>query len=229
MGNGDIGHIVRGYQTDYKRLYASNPENAMVIPVTLVQGFGVIPAGTPLAKVTGDGPAKGKYVPYNPTTPSSAVKNTGRTYLVADTTSSAIVYTTLEDSYRFEVGDQLYVSDSDTTTSSATNCGVITAIDRTTYSHMAKITVTTTLAADFTVALSASIFHKAGASNANTWSDAAGILDVAVDTGVGENAKGGLGSMVIKNAMLYDGMCPNVDSAAETDLSATVNGQFLII
>ena len=59
---------------------------------------------------------------------------------------------------------------------------------------MAKITVTNTINANFTVAQSACVFLIAGADNTNTWSDCAGILEVSVDTGTGENAKGGDGS-----------------------------------
>lgn len=227
---GDIASVVYGTQTDYKRIYYSNPNHAMVLEVTIGAGFGVIPAGTPMAKVTGDGNTKNKYVPYNPTTISSAVLNTGRAYLVSDAPNDTYVYVTMDDSYKFQVGDQIYIADNNSKTSSSEDLGVITAIDRTTYSHMAKITATNTISSStFTVAQSACIFHEAGADNSNTWSDCAGILDVAVDTGTGENAKGGLGTIVFSNAMLYNGMCPNVDSAAETDLSATVNGQYLIL
>lgn len=228
---GDTPHIVRGGQQDYKRLYYSNPDQALKKDVALAAGFGVIPAGCGLAKITGDGATnKGKYVPYNPTTPSSAVKNTGRAYIVADQANSTSVYVTMEDSYKFLVGDQVYMSDANTSTSSAEDLGVITAIDRTTYSHMAVITVTTAPSgATFTVAQSACIFHKAGADNSNTWSDCAGILEVAVDTGTGENAKGGVGTMIISNAVLYYGLLTNIDAAAIADLSAVADGQYFIM
>jgi hypothetical protein len=228
MGNGDTPHIVRGGQADYKRLYYSNPDQALKKDVSLVAGFGVIPQGTGLAKVTA-GTNKGKFVPYNPATISSAVKYTGQAYLVADVGVGTDVYVTMDDSYKFAVGDQLYVADNNTKTSSATDCGLITAIDRTTYTHMAKITITNTLAADFTVAQSACVFHIAGADNTNTFSDCAGILELAVDTGVGENAKGGDGTMILSNAILYNGMLTNIDAAARTDMSATVDGQYLIM
>ena len=228
MGNGDIAHITRGYQTDYKRLYASSPENAMVLNVTLVQGFGVIPAGTPLSKVTAGAPSKGKYVPYNKTVFANYT-NGGGAFLLS-TPSGTDLEVTLEDSYKFAVGDSVIVADNNTKTSSSEAGGLITAIDRTTYPNKAVITVTNSISgATFTATLFAKVFHIAGADNSNTWSDCAGILDVAVDTGVGEKAVGGVGSMVIKNAMLYDGMCPNVDAAARADISASVNGQFLIL
>lgn len=227
---GDIASVIRGVQEDYKKIYHSNPNQAMVIDVTLAPGFGVVKAGTALAKVTGDGAAKGKYVPYNPTTISSAVKGTGQAFLVSDQGASTSVYVAMADSYKFTVGDQVYIADNDTKTSSAEDLGVITAIDRTTYVHMAVITVTSAASgATFTVAQSACIFHEAGADNSNTWSDCAGILDVSVDTGDDENAKGGVGSMVISNAMLYNGLLTNVDAAARTDISASVSGQYLIL
>lgn len=228
MGNGDMAHITRGYQTDYKRLYASNPEDAFVVPVTLVQGFGVIPAGTPLSKVTTGTPSIGKYVPYNKTVFANYA-NGGGAFLLA-TPSGTDLEVTLEDSYKFAVGDSCYVADNDTKTSSAEATGLITAIDRTTYPNKAIITVTNSISgATFTAAQFAKVFHIAGADNSNTWSDCAGILDVAVDTGVGENAVGGVGSMVVKNAMLYSGMCPNVDAAAIADLSIKTVGQFYIL
>jgi hypothetical protein len=227
MGNGDIGHIVRGYQTDYKRLYASNPEDAFVVPVTLVAGFGVVPQGTPLSKVT-VGTNIGKYVPYNKTVFSNYA-NGGGAFLLS-TPNGTDLEVTLEDSYRFAVGDSVIVADANTSTSSSEAGGLITAIDRTTYPNKAVIAVTSSITgATFTAAQFAKVFHIAGADNSNTWSDCAGILDVAVDTGVGANAKGGLGSMVIKNAMLYAGMCPNVDAAAIVDLSIKSVGQFYIL
>ena len=232
MGYGDTPYIKRGGQTDYKTIFHSEPHLALRKSVALCAGYGLIPAGHPIAKVTGDGGSKNKYIPYNPTTISSAVTaagQPGRAFLVQDATASAIVYVTMDDSYKFVVGDQIYCADNNTKTSSATDMGVITAIDRTTYSHMAAITATNALATDFTVAQSACIFLEAGADNSNTWSDAVGILELAVDTGVGEHAKGGLGTIVLSHAMLYNGMCDNVDAAARTDLSASVDGQYLII
>lgn len=230
MAYGDTPHVVRGGQQDYKRLYYSNPDQALKKDISLAAGFGVLPQGIGLAKVTGDGPNKGKFVPYNPTVPSSAVANTGRAYLVSDQGASADVYVTMEDSYKFAVGDQIYVGDANTTTSAAEDLGVITAIDRTTYTHMAKITATNAASGGtFTVAQSAYICHKAGADNSNTWSDCAGILELAVDTGVGEHAKGGVGTVVFSNAILYNGMLTNIDAAARTDISASVDGQYLIM
>lgn len=231
MPYGDTPYVKRGGQKDYKGIFHSDPHLALRKGVALCGGYGLLEAGTPLAKVTGDGNSKNYYVPYNPTTISSAVKQPGRAFLVADAAVSPIVYVTMEDSYKFQVGDQIYVADENTKTSSSVDMGVITAIDRTTYTHMAKITATNNASASFTVAQSACIFLEAGADNSNTWSDCVGILELAVNTGVGEHAQGGIGSMVLSHCMLYNGMLPGdmVDAAARADISASVDGQYLII
>jgi len=107
--------------------------------------------------------------------------------------------------------------------------GAITAIDRTTYLHMAKITFTTAITGSFTVAQMACIHVEAGAVNTNSYCVAVGVLMHTVDTGTGENAKGAVAPMVISNAMLYNGLLTNMIAQARTDLGASVDGQFLIM
>jgi hypothetical protein len=230
MGYGDIPHIVRGKESHMKRIYHSNPDQALVKEVTLAAGYGVVKAGTPLAKVVGTGNSKALYIPYCMTVISSAVAGQGCAFIVSDQGASADIYVAMDDSYKFQVGDTIVIADNNTKTSSSEDLGVITAIDRTTYTHMAKITATSSASgATFTVAQSACIHLVAGADNSNTWCDAAGILDVSVDTGEGENAKGGFGTMVISNAILYYGMLTNIDAAAIADISGVQDGQYLII
>jgi hypothetical protein len=230
LKHSDGPRIKYGGQTDYKRFYHSDPMLAFKKEVTMKGGFGNLPAGTPIAKVTGDGGSKEKYVPYNPATISSAVKNTGQAFLVQDADGTTGLFVTMDDSYKFVVGDQVYIADNNSKTSSSEDLGVITAIDRTTYLHMAKITTTSAATiSTFTTAQSAALFHEAGADNANTWSDCAGILDVDVDTGIGEDAMDGIGTAVFKNAIIHAGVCPNVDSTALTDLSATKDGNYIYL
>jgi hypothetical protein len=122
----------------------------------------------------------------------------------------------------FVVGDDLIIKDSDSATTSSENLGAITAIDRTTYAHLAVITVTATIsAATFTVANGAIVHVEAGADNTNGWSDAIGILEKSVDTGKGESARGAQGTMVVNNAMLYKGALINWDAAALADIGGT--------
>ncbi len=227
----DIPGVIRGVQDDYKVLYYSDPNAALVVPITLMAGYGLLKKGTVLAVnlsalTTGN---KDKHVPYNPTTftGSASENHPGRAYLVANTgTTDSFVYVNMDDSYKFKVGDDLIINDNVT---SAENLGAITAIDRTTYGHMAKITFTTAIGGTaFTTARLAHVFVEAGTSG-NNYSDAVGILEKSVDTGTGENAKGALASMIVSNCLLYEGMLTNIDSASKTDLSASSIGQFLKI
>lgn len=228
--HGETPYVVRGNEEGYKRLFYSNPNNALMRDVTIQAGYGVLRAGTPLAlNASADG-GKGKYVPYAPTTPdSSDVTQKANAFLVSDAGTSTIVYVTMEDSYKFEVGDDLIIYDTSTKTTSAENLGAITEIDRTTYQHMAKITFTSAISGDFDVSRSAAVHIECGADNTNGYSDCAGILANTVDTGEGEDAKGALAPMIISNAILYEGLCEGLDAAAKTDISASSNGNLLVI
>ena len=215
----DTPNIIRGHQTDYKKLFYSNPEAALRIPVTLKSGYGIIPMGTLLARVLNGAAAGvgelGKYVPYNPTDMTGNVPQAGRAYILADSGTAVLVYVTQDDSYRFKVGDDIIINDSDTT---AVNLGAITAIDRTTERQRAKITFTTSTGADFATADSAYIACEAGANT--DFSTADGVLEKDVDTGVGENAKGAIASMLVSNALIYHGACENADTAGIADIGA---------
>lgn len=222
---GDIPYVQMGAQEDLKALYYSDPNAALKVPVTLAAGYGRIPKGTALALNLSAAGNKTKLVPYNPTSfaASGAVWEPGRVYLVADLAGSAnVLYVNLDQSYRFVVGDDLIVNDNN---SSAENLGAITAIDRTTYSHMAKITVTTTTSGAFGTANYAYACVEAGDSS-NNYSDCVGILEKTVDTGEGVHAKGAVAMMIIGNAVLYSGVLTNCDAAALTDISAATFGQY---
>jgi hypothetical protein len=132
----------------------------------------------------------------------------------------------MDDSYKFKVGDDVIINDD---TTSAENLGAITAIDRTTYTNFARITVTTNVGGtSFTTARFAHLLVEAGLS-ANNYSDAVGILEKSVDTGTGVNAKGANATLIISNCTLYSGCMELLDTAAKTDLAATEIGQFVII
>jgi len=224
----DTPTIVRGVQDDYRRLYYSDHNAALKIPITLAPGYGLVKAGSILAKnlsaaTTG---SKGKFVPYNPTTFTGAEDHPGRAYLVADVGASASVcYVTIADSYKFKVGDDLIINDDET---SAENLGAITAIDRTSEQHRAKLTFTTQTSGTFTNAAKGHVFVEAGTSG-NNYSDAVGVLEKTVDTGTGENAKGANATLILSNCVLYAGCMPLLDAASKTDLSATEIGQFVVI
>ena len=223
---GESPNVVRGGQEDYKRLFYSRPEQALMRDVSLRAGYGILKAGTPLSIDAG-----GKYFPYAPTVPdSSDVAQKANAFIVADGTSAAIFYCTMKDSYKFAVGDTLIAYDTNTSTTSAIDLGLVVSIDRTTYQHMALVTVTSNITTGITVALSGAVHIKSyGADNTNGYSDCKGILAATVDTGEGENAKGGLAPMILGMAILYEGCCEGLDAAAKVDISASSNGNLLVI
>ena len=223
----DMPQVVHGVQSDYKRLYFSNPQAALKVPVTLMAGYGWIEMGSMLAKNISAAGKAGMIVPYNPTLFTGAELHPGRAYLVADShATSPKPYVTMDDSYKFNVGDDMIINDD---TTGKENLGAITAIDRTTNPHMAQITATTNIGSTaFTVARKAYIAVEAGVAG-NNYSDCVGILEKSVDTGIGVNAKGAVATMIWGNCALYEGMLALIDAAAKTDISASSFGQYLMI
>jgi hypothetical protein len=205
---------------DYRALFYSNPEAAIRLPVTISKGWGVLPEGSALSiNASADGNVS-KYLPYDPVASITGKEVApGRAYLIQDGAASTAAYVTLADSYKFAVGDDVFAIDSD---ASAVDCGAITAIDRTTYPTMAVITVTNNVTTGITVAKFGYLFTEGGAV-------CKGILESAVDTGVGEDAADANASMVISNATFYTGCLRNIDAAGITDLSGTTVGQFTYI
>lgn len=230
----DIASIIRGGQMDYKRLFYSEPDRALTKEVTLAAGYGVIPAGTVLAKNLSAAGNKNKYVPLMPgiaaNLPDAADPNhqLAAAFLVADA-ATVYLYVTMDDSYKFVVGDDIIILDDNTYAASSENLGAIVSIDRTTYLHMALITVTDSISGAFAVANNACIHVEAGAVSTNSYSVAVGVLMHTVNTGVGANAKGAVAPMILSNAMLYNGLLTNMIAQARTDLGASVDGQFLIM
>lgn len=222
----DIPNIVHGIAKDYKRLYYSDRNIALTLEKTVQAGFGLLEAGTVMAENLSAAGGDGKLVPYNPAAITGAEVAPARANLVQDThTTSPVVYVTLADSYKMVVGDDLIIEDD---TTAAENLGAITEIDRTTYTHMAKITATTNIGgAAFTTARFAYVAVEAGAGA--TFSTAVAILDKAVETGTGAAALGAFGVIVISNAILYTGSLVNLDAAAKTSLGTVDAGRFTIL
>jgi len=223
----DIPAVDYGQQWDYRKLYYSDHLAALRVPVTLQSGYGLIRAGTVLSRNVSAAGGLDLLLPYNPTTFPANIQEAGRAYLVQD--SGALVsqlYVTLDDSWKFKVGDDVIINDNVT---AAENLGAITAIDRTTDTHRAKITVTTAVGAtSFTNARRAHIFAEAGNST-NNYSDAVGILEKTVNTGIGEKSKGAVSTLILGNCVLYEGVLVNFDAAAIVDLSASSFGQYIYI
>ena len=111
----DIPQIVHGVQDDYRRLYYSEPLAALKVPVTIMAGYGLLKNGTALAKNLSAAGKAGLLLPYNPTTFTGVEDHPGRAYLVANSgTTDKFVYVSMDDSYKFNVGDDLIIND-DTT------------------------------------------------------------------------------------------------------------------
>lgn len=222
----DIPSITRGAQDDYKALYYSEHLAALKVPVTLKSGYGTLKQGTMLS-LDVSAAAKGLLLPYNPTVFTGAEDHPGRAYLVADSgTTATILYVSQDDSWKFAVGDDVIINDD---TTAKENLGAITGIDRTTNRSRAAITVTTaTGGTSFTAAAKAYIAVEAGVAD-NNYSDCVGILEKSVDTGIGENSKGAVATLILGNCVLYEGLLTNLDAAAKTDLSASSFGQYLYI
>ena len=222
---GDAPNIKRGFQVDPKRLFYSDEEKALCKMVTLVPGYGILEAGTIVGVITESTSRKDQFVPYAIAAPTAALPFIAGAYLLADGgATDTLIPVTMEDSYKFAVGDHLGGVDSDAT---PIDIGAITAIDRTTYSHYATLTVTEIDLSGLTVAKGAMVFIQTQTST--PWTNAIGILKEGVDTGVGEDAVGAQGSVVISNAMIYKGLLPNYDAGALTDLSGVVSGQLIVL
>ena len=228
---GDSPHIIRGGSVDPKRLFYSNVETSLILPVTIPPGFGILPAGTVVGQIL-SGSRKGQFVPCTIRTAAAGLAKGlktlfGAAYLLADGADddAGAAQVTIDDSYKFEVGDLGFALDSDT--AAGVDLGAVTAIDRTTYANKAIVTFTNHITAAITVANGGLVSIQTKA--ATVWQTAKGILIGAIDTGVGEKAQGGQGAMVVSNAVLYKGSLYNCDAGAISDLGAVESGQFLIL
>jgi hypothetical protein len=213
-----------------RALFKSRPEDAFIKDISIPAGYGVVPAGAVMGIITESTSRKGMYVPYVPVDNgiSAGLSNVpGLSYLTTDGAASTSVYVTMEDSYKFAVGDHLGAADSDTDGASCIDLGAITAIDRTTYSHIALITVTNNVTTAITVANGGCVFIQS--KTTAPFVAAAGILAGAVDTGTGENSKGGQGNLILGNAVLYKGALYNYDAEVQTDLGNVEDGNLVYL
>jgi len=235
---GTTPYINRGGQEDIARVWFGKPENALSKSITIPGGYGVLKSGQVMAKISESTSRLGMYTPYVNADgavlaagiPIGSSTLPGAAYLTADAAVSKSLQVTLQDSYKFAVGDHLAIADYDTygASGSGLDLGAITAIDRTTYSHIAVITVTNNASASYTVAAGAAVFIQT--TTADPWCKAMGILLGTVDTGTGEDSKGANGVLVIANAMAYKAMLYNYDGDALADMSwASENGDYLVL
>jgi len=227
MPLGQTPYIFRGGQEDLKRLFYSDPDKAFARAITIPGGYGVIKAGAVMGIITESTNRVGYYVPYTGLDAAgnvaAAITNLfGAAFLTTAPTTGTAGQVTMADSYKFAVGDHLVAGDSDL---SNTDLGAITAIDRTTYTHIAEITVTNSFDSE-TLAKGAVITIQSATSS--PYVAGAGILKSAVDTGVGENAKGAQGVLIISNAMLYSASLYNWNADVVTDIGGSDSTPYYI-
>lgn len=209
-----------------KPLFHSVRDIALILDKTCQAGYGYLKAGTVMAVNCSDAGGVGKLVPYVPISTSvvlGAISALGVVPVVADCTSGH-VFVGIDDSYMFEVGDDLYLDNDDD--EGPTKAAAITAIDRTTSAIMADITTTAFSHGNYTVAKKAYAYVQTQESDPYTL--AAYVLDKDVDTGYGELAAGALTSVVVSNCILYKNSMINLTAAAITALGS-VDGRFLIM
>ena len=218
--------MYRGAQEEHKRIFY-DIDKALEKVISIPGGYGTIKAGAIMAAISESTNRLGSYIPYSPFDGAGGLvagldKVWGMAYLTANPTTGTEGQVTMDDSYKFAVADHLVACDSDYV---QTDLGAITAIDRTTYSHIAAITVTNAFGSE-TLAKGGAISIQT--TTATPYMKAVGILKGAVDTGTGENAKGGIGAMILKNAIAYKDSLWNYNSDVLTDLSGTEDGPYLI-
>lgn len=209
-----IRHAVESKGRD--ALFHSMREQALILDKTCRAGFGVLPAGTIMMK-----DANGLLIPY-------ASINDHRSLAITDLPTTTSIIILADEQYKYAVGeDIILVNDTD----GAVDGGAIVSITEADNGLTATIVFTNTLTlTNFTVALNAACYLKsAGTSPGADFMIATHILDMDVDTGYGDNAKGGLCSVVLSNAILYKMKMANVDAAALTDLGALDDDPYIVL
>lgn len=224
--DGETAHLTRGSQIDPKLIFGSDINQALKREVSLVPGYGVLPAGTIIGEVSESTNRVGYGVPYAvQTTVIPAMAFVGGAYIVTDGEADTNVVVTMADSYKFAVGDHLAAVDSDET---QVDLGAIASIDRSTYSHIAVIVVSNNITTAITVAAGGFVYVQTDTSSPFT--TAKGFLLVGVDTGSGENAKGGDGVIIVSHAKVRHSLLPNYDAGALADFgNASVKGQWIFL
>jgi hypothetical protein len=222
---GNVPQMNRGPEgPGIKALFHSERRLALIFDKTLQGGFGVLKQGTILAENS----VSGLIMPYIGDDHQDT-NNVGRSFLLADYVSDATtVEVTIDDSYKFQVGDDLIMVRDNAGSPEYQDGGEITDIAIGLNSAVITFTTGVTSAA-FTRANDVNIYTKCGA--ATKFSKAKYLLDQDVDTGYGEYtlAQGGHTSVVISNAVLYLTALVNYDAQAATDLGAVEDGRFLVM
>lgn len=209
-----------------KPLFHSVRDIALIFDKTAQAGYGYLKAGTVMALNCSDAGGVGKIVPYVPISTSVTLGGDSAIGVapVVQDCASGHIYVSLQDAYKFEVGDDLYLdNDSD---EGPVKAAAITDIDVTTSTLYADITTSAFSHGNFTVAKKAYAYVQT--SEDDPYTAAKYILDKDVDTGLGAEAAGALTSVLVSNAILYKNNMINLTAAAITALGST-DGRFFIL
>jgi hypothetical protein len=221
---GDTAYLQRGGQLDPKRVFESDLNHALQRSISIVPGYGILPPGCIMGQITESTSRKGMFVPYAIQTAALVSNNFYGAVLLTEGAADVLCYMTMDDSYKFVVGDHLGAVDSDAT---AVDLGAVASIDRTTYATQAVVSVSNNVTTAMNIAKWAFVFIQTLAASPHT--NAIGLLAGSYDTGTGENAKGAEGSLVLSNAMVKYGLIPNYDAGALTDLSGVLSAPYMIM
>lgn len=212
-----------------KPLFHSVRDIALILDKTVQAGYGYLKSGTVMAINASAAGGKGKLVPYVPYAHDIALgadSAIGIAPFVKDGLTSH-VYVSINDSYMFEVGDELALSNVENDLSPVTT-GAIISIDRTTSPLWADITVTTAYTAT-EITLAHQAFAHIVTGSGGELTTAAYILDKDIDTGYGPEALGALTSVVVSNCVLYKNSLINMTTEAIASLGGIVDGRFFIM
>lgn len=224
---GDRPQINRGYESELKKLFYSLREQALLLNKSVQEGYGMLDMGMAMASPT----VSGELVPYPPVAFSgedfSDPKFCAYLPLILDGTDDTFIYVSNDDAAKVRVGQSLALAYYNSGYNYV-DMGEVTAITLDSgVKGRAKIEVSTAPGTASTVARQAAAYVKSDTSS--PYAKCTYIADKGMDTGIGENAVGAHTSVVVSNAILYKNLILNLDSAAITDLSATTDGQYLIL
>lgn len=210
LGGNIPQQTITGYETYIETpLYKSPREVALLLDKTFRAGYGCLPKGTVLAKDQNTD----KLVPYVPDSIDTE-NDFARVFLLNDCDAADNFDVDMVESYKLAEGDSILIMDSSTSGESSE----IDSIDRTSSKYKATVTLTGATSGSFTTGNDANCYVKAEDADSGKRSKAVYVLDMEVDTGAGEYAKGGLGSVLLSNAILYKNAVTGMDSQAMTDL-----------
>ena len=195
-------------------LFHSRRDQALILDKTCRMGYGVIEAGTIMGK-----DANGLLYPM------AGNSNHSITILSDLTGGSTTTFNILlAEAYKLAEGETIVITDG---TNTETLDIATSGIDITSSEIMATITVDTAPTNSYAAA-TPTVVYLANDTTGD-YLEASFILDMDVDTGSGANARGGLCSVVLSNAILYKAKMTNIETALLTDLGAVDDDPYIIL